>query len=285
MTHEVSQKLSLSLSVIIPVYNEEDHLRQCLDAIAAQHEAPDEVIVVDNNSSDNTVEIAKSYSFVKVLSEKKQGVFHARNTGFNRAASDIIGRIDADTRLDPDWTHQVKRIFLDDQVAAATGPVYWYDMPLKERNYFAEHAFKSLLYKYDKGYPFLFGSNMAIRRTEWWKVRGELCDNRAMHEDMDLAIHLYQNERPIVYDSYMRAGASTRRFDSGPEDFYRYSEMMKTSFAEHDMNPIGAKVAIAAYTLGYVTLYPLRRAYDDKQQRRSFRRLILGNKPRKNPMH
>lgn len=276
---------NLSVSIIIPVYNEENHLRQCLDAIAAQDEAPDEVIVVDNNSTDETVEIAKSYDFVRVLNEHRQGVFHARNKGFNTSTADIIGRIDADTRLDTDWTRQVKRIFLDDQVAAATGPVYWYDMPLKEKNYFAEHAFKGLLYKYDKDYPFLFGSNMAIRQSEWRQVRSDLCDNKAMHEDMDLAIHLYLREQHIVYDSHMRAGASTRRFDSGPEDFYRYSEMMKTSFAEHDMNPVGAKVAIAAYTLGYVTLYPLRRAYDDKKQRRSFTRLLRGNKPRKNPMH
>lgn len=279
----MSQKLSLS--IIIPVYNEEDHLRQCLDAIAAQQEAPDEVIVVDNNSTDKTVEVAKEYDFVTLLSERKQGVFYARNKGFDAATSEVIGRIDADTRIDPDWVQQVKRIFLDDQVAAATGPVYWYDMPLKEKNYFAEHAFKGLLYKYDKDFPFLLGANMAMRRDEWRAIKKELCDNKRMHEDMDLAVHLYLNERHIVYDSHMRAGASTRRFDSRPGDFYRYSEMMKTTFAEHEMNPVGAKVAVAAYTLGYVMLYPLRRSYDEKTKRRSIKNLIRGNKPRKNPMH
>jgi len=276
---------NLSVSIIIPVYNEENYLRQCLEAIMAQIEPADEVIVVDNNSTDKTVEIANEFGFVKLLHEKKQGVFHSRNKGFNAAKSEIIGRIDADTRLDPDWTRRVKQIFLDDQVAAATGPVYWYDMPLKDKNYLAEHAFKGLLYKYDKEFPFLLGANMAIRKSVWQKINHQLCNNKNMHEDMDLAIHLYQNREPIVYDSGMRAGASSRRFDSGPEDFYRYSEMMRTSFAEHDMNPVGAKVATAAYTLGYVTLYPLRRAYNDKNNRRSLRQLIRGNKPRKNPMH
>ncbi len=273
-----------SVSIIIPVYNEEDYLRQCLDAIVAQVEPADEVIVVDNNSHDNTVEVAKEYSFVRILKQTKQGVLYARNKGFDAATSDIIGRIDADTRLDPDWTRQVKRIFLDDQVAAATGPVYWYDMPLKEKNYFLEHIFKGLLYKYDMDFPFLLGANMAIRRTEWKRIKDDLCDNKKMHEDMDLAVHLYLHERHIVYDQDMRAGASTRRFDSRPGDFFRYSEMMKTTFAEHDMNPIGAKVAIAAYTTGYVMLYPLRRSYDSKTKRRSIFRLIQGNIARKNPM-
>ena len=278
----MSQKVSVS--IIIPVYNEEHHLRECLKAIKNQTEKPDEVIVVDNNSTDKTLEIAKAFPFVIILHQKKQGVFYARNKGFDTAKSDIIGRIDADTRLDSDWVQKVKQIFLDDQVAAATGPVYWYDMPLKEKNYFAEHAFKGLLYKYDKEFPFLLGANMAIRRSEWQKVKRELCDRKDMHEDMDLAVHLYLNQRHIVYDAKMRAGASSRRADSGPEAFFNYSEMMRNTFSGHDMNPVGAKVAIAAYTLGYVTLFPLRRAYDDKKQRRSLLRLIRGNKPRKNPM-
>lgn len=126
---------------------------------------------------------------------------------------------------------------------------------------------------------------MAIRTDAWHAIKGELCHSKHMHEDMDLAVHLYQNKQHIAYDPKLRAGASSRRVDSGPEAFFAYSEMMHNTFAEHDMNPVGAKVAIAAYTLGYVTLYPLRRAYDDKTQRRSFKNLIRGNKPRKNPMH
>lgn len=275
---------SLTLTLVIPVYNEESHLKACLEAVAAQADKPDEVIIVDNNSTDKTVEIAKSFPFVKVFNEKEQGVTHARNTGFNLAQSDIIGRIDADTRIDKNWVARLRKVFADNKVAAATGPVYWYDMPLKEKNYIAEHAFKKLLYKYDKEFPFLLGANMAIRRTEWEKIRNNLCHDKDIHEDMDLAIHLYQNGRHIVYDASLRAGASARRFDSGPEAFFEYSDMMRDSFAKHDMNPTGAKVAIAAYSFGYLVLSPLRKAYDDKSGKRSLRHLFKrGNAPRSNP--
>ena len=275
---------TLTLAIVIPVFNEQSHLKSCLEAIAKQSDMPNEVIVVDNNSTDDTIAIAKQFEFVNLIVEKKQGVLNARNTGFSKVKSDIIGRIDADTRIDKDWTRQVLRIFSDEDVAAATGPVYWYDMPLKEKNYVAEHAFKKLLYKYDKEFPFLLGANMAVRKSVWDQVSSELCPDKTIHEDMDLAIHLYLDNEHIVYDAGMRAGASSRRFDSGPEAFFAYSEMMTNSFAIHDMNPIGAKVAIAAYSFGYLALSPLRRAYDDDSGRRSIKRLFKkSNTPRNNP--
>lgn len=276
-------KKKLTLSIVIPVYNEQSHIKSCLEAIANQLDAPDEVIVVDNNSTDDTVKIVKQFDFVKLIIEKQQGVLYARNTGFSEVKSEIIGRIDADTRIDKDWTRKVRKIFEDKKVAAATGPVYWYDMPLKEKNYVAEHAFKGLLYKYDKEFPFLLGANMAIRKSEWDLVSKDICFDKTIHEDMDLAIHLYLNSRHIIYDPKMRAGASSRRFDSGPEAFFAYSDMMTNSFAIHDMNPVGAKIAIAAYSLGYLTLAPLRRAYDDNSGKRSIKKLFRKNSPRDNP--
>src|SRR5688500_17107775 len=93
----------LRASVVIPVYNEADSLDLCLSAIAAQTTQPFEVIVVDNNSTDTTAEIAASYPFVRLVYESRQGVVHARNTGFNLAQGDIIARIDADTVIESGW--------------------------------------------------------------------------------------------------------------------------------------------------------------------------------------
>src|SRR5487761_1699776 len=97
----------MKISIVIPVYNEADNLSACLDAISNLEVMPYEVIVVDNNSTDNTVAIANLYDFVTVAHESRQGVVHARTKGFNLAKGDIIARIDADSVLPYDWTINV----------------------------------------------------------------------------------------------------------------------------------------------------------------------------------
>src|SRR5258708_13450803 len=93
---------ALTLSLVIPAYNEERYLKACLEAVAQQTISPIEVIVVDNNSTDKTADIAQSYNFVRLVSEKKQGRGHARNKGFDLAIGDNIGRVEFDTVLSPD---------------------------------------------------------------------------------------------------------------------------------------------------------------------------------------
>ena len=54
---------ALTLTIVIPAYNEAANLSSCLDTIASQSIMPGQVIVVDNNSTDQTAEIAERYSF------------------------------------------------------------------------------------------------------------------------------------------------------------------------------------------------------------------------------
>ena len=72
----------LTISVVIPAWNEEKYIEEALDLIAKQTIQPLEVIVVDNNSVDNTVAIAKRKG-ARVIKEARQGITPARNAGFN----------------------------------------------------------------------------------------------------------------------------------------------------------------------------------------------------------
>src|SRR6266496_1315708 len=97
----------LTVSIVIPVYNEAPILERCLRAIETQTMAPLEVVVVDNNSTDNSAAIARSFKGVRVITEKRQGMVYARTKGFDAARGDVLGRIDADTQISPNWVERV----------------------------------------------------------------------------------------------------------------------------------------------------------------------------------
>lgn len=253
---------SLTLTIVIPAYNEQSYLKACLDSIADQTIMPAEVIVVDNNSSDETVQIAREYSFVKVMKEPCQGVFFAARRGFNAAHSDIIGRIDADTILPADWVETVQNQLNDESVAAVTGPVNYYDMPLPHSNFWFDHLMRAITYSfaYDSS-PFLYGSNLAIRRAVWRKVSGGLCLDQDIHEDIDLAIHVKQAGYEIVYSKKLLSGASGRRYNDGLKSFGGYIGMYRRTYSRHSLHSFVIYPALFMWSLGYVLMHPWRNVW------------------------
>ena len=231
------KKKSLSISIVIPVYNDEQSLLSCLNAINKLKVKPKEVIVVDNNSSDNSAAIAAGFSFVKIVQEPLQGVVHARSRGFNEASGDIIARIDADTIIYPDWLSHIKARFLrDENLSAISGPPEYYDFGLEKLANFIDRGLRRFLAHNMAEHLFLYGSNMAIRRSAWLSVKEQLCLQAGIHEDLDLAIHLQLIGLKIAYDDEMIAGASIRRMGSGFLNYVRYSLVGPRSYAVHGLS-------------------------------------------------
>ena len=182
----------MRVSVVIPAYNEEKYIGKCLESITAQIEKADEVIVVDNNCIDKTVEIAQKFG-AKIVKEEKQGMIFARNAGFDNAKYEIIARTDADAVLPPDWISKIKEHFKDPNLGALSGPASYFDVPLMSQiSTIATFAlFKTIGFLL--GHPMLFGPNIALRKSSWEKIKNDIClSDREVHEDIDLAIHLFK---------------------------------------------------------------------------------------------
>jgi glycosyltransferase involved in cell wall biosynthesis len=268
----------LRISIVIPVYNEAEALGACLLSISRQLVAPYEVIVVDNNSTDETMAVARSFSFVKVLMESKQGVVHARNTGFNAAQGEIIGRLDADTILDADWTVHVTRIMADPSIAAVSGSISYHDLPWRATASRLELFFRQRIANGMGTEVFLQGANMALRRSSWQNVRATTCTAKGLHEDFDLAVHLHglqDSRQRVVFDPTLHANLSLRRFDSSYASFVPYALQNPKTYAVHGrtaqrhMYP-----AIALVLLFYVPIKLLYRGYDPYTERFSLGRLF-----------
>jgi glycosyltransferase involved in cell wall biosynthesis len=224
---------ALKISIVIPAYNEEDHLAACLHAVFSQEMPFFEVIVVDNNSTDQTAAIACKFSSVKLLKETKIGKVYARNTAMNSAKGDIIARIDADTILQPDWSRKLQEIFADRSIAAVSGRPEFYDISFPKLATIVENACRRFMAHQLRNMLFLQGANMAVRRNAWEMVRAKLCPTRDIHEDFDIAIHLQQQNMRVVYDKNLVAGLSARCVDVDFRFFLSYLFMNSRSYAVH----------------------------------------------------
>lgn len=233
----------LKVSIIIPAWNEEDRIEDCLTCATVQTRAPYEVIVVDNKSTDRTVEVVERFiashpgTPVRLIhQDAEQGLIPTRNAGLNAAKGDILGRVDADCMLKPDWVEVVTGIFTEDPKAmGASGPVVYYDMPLKKTGLRGDNRTRRLIYRADGNQTMLFGSNMALRATAWRAICGEVCRDYedVMHEDVDISLHLLGKHFKTVYSPRMIVGMSARRMASGFVSFKHYTDRFRNTFDAH----------------------------------------------------
>ena len=217
----------MRISVVVPAYNEEKYITRCLVSLTSQEIMPDEIIVVDNNCTDHTIDIAEKFN-VRIVREKKQGMTYARNAGFDNAKFEIIARTDADTQPPNDWILRIKKGFEDKNLGALSGPAYYYRFPpMKELSLLINSFFFKKINKMLK-HDALFGPNMSIRKSAWEKVRNTVClDNRMVHEDIDLSIHLGKHTI-LRFDTSLAVYTSPRRWAGlSPEYAHRLLKTLR----------------------------------------------------------
>lgn len=203
------------ISVVIPAYNEEKYLPACLSAFRKQTFKDFELIVVDNNSTDKTVEIARSFG-ARVIHELQQGMIPARERGYREARCDIIARTDADTTVPPDWLDIVYNTFKTHPHAVALmGTLH---SPYKKVPHWVFKHYTTFWFvtlgKLLSGHTLLIGPNMALRKSAWEKVKVHM-DDKLVHEDIDLACHLAEIGE-ILFVPHLPVPISLRRIHEDP---------------------------------------------------------------------
>ena len=258
-----------SVSIVIPAYNEQDSIVACVTAVIEQTRSAHEIIVVDNRSTDRTVELVEQLQAahpaagIRLLrQDAEQGLVPTRNLGLDSATGEILGRIDADTILEPTWIDTLSRAFDRPEIGGATGPVLYYDLPFQDALHRTDDRMRRALGRISPDVRLLFGSNMALRASAWRAMRGEVCRDAAddFHEDIDLSIHLQQLGYEIVYDSDLVAGMSARRIDDTPKDYMSYVLRFERTYQAHGIKSMALRTPMLVFLAAYPALKVVRRS-------------------------
>lgn len=204
------------LSVVIPALNDAEMLERCLTRLSEQTRQADEIIVVDNGSTDNTAAVAR-YFGARVVFEPVRGIPSATAAGLDAARGDICARLDADSVPAHDWLERIEKHFAEDpRLTAVTGSgdfygskawVHWAGRRLYLGGYF--WFFEWLL-----GHPPIFGSNCAIQTEAWHRIRDHFHrTEQRIHDDLDLSFQI-QPDMTVKYDRDLTVGVSSRPLTS-----------------------------------------------------------------------
>ncbi|RLI99746.1 MAG: glycosyltransferase family 2 protein [Candidatus Aenigmatarchaeota archaeon] len=198
------------ISVIIPTYNEEKNIENCLKSLLNQIllRKEFEIIVVDGKSKDKTVKIAKKYAD-KVIQQKSKGIGGARNDGVKLAKYDLIATTDADCLVPENWFENIISAFKDEEIVAVCGS----DGPIE--NSIKANIIFLLIRNFIRvssyfGIYCLGGTNSAFRKKAFLKIGGYR--DLPHSDDADLGFRLKKVGR-IKYIRKLFVRFSVRRME------------------------------------------------------------------------
>ena len=188
---------SLSLSVVIPVKNEENRIVKCLDSIfSAKIDLNFEVIVVDNGSTDQTVSIVESYG-CRVLIAPEVTISGLRNLGARNANGAILAFVDADVEVSYLWAEiALSLLHASSTLSCITGKINISPQPTwVEKTWGMNRTEKSKQHLVD----WASSMNMFVKKNDFFKVNG-FNEKMVTCEDVDFSYRLRQAGMNILYD-------------------------------------------------------------------------------------
>lgn len=194
----------LTVSLIIPMFNEATFLPQLFASIRASSMAPDEIIFCDNGSTDDSIAIVKKLGKglpYRIVHEKQKGILYAVETAWRAATQDIILKADVDSTLYPYWIeHAVHHFTNDPTLAACTGPLIGADGTRLQRMMTTiASTYVAMGLTLAQGYPLLLGANSSYRKSALEKVNGYKNHNGGLDDH-------------VISKKFAAAGFKTRWF-------------------------------------------------------------------------
>ena len=129
---------NVKVSIVVPIYNVERYLAQCLDSIIAQTLQDIEIICVNDGSTDSSAEIIDSYaqkdSRIRIITKQNTGYGNSMNIGFDAAQGEYVGIVESDDYADKEMFETLYRTAKENDLDVVKSGYYFYYSIPKERN-------------------------------------------------------------------------------------------------------------------------------------------------------
>lgn len=208
----------IQVSVVIPAFNEEKYIGDTLNSLLKSEQQTHinyEVVLVDNNSTDKTVEVTERFTYgmnLRIIKEEKQGRGAARARGFKEAHGDIILSADADTIFHKNWIEELTNAIKGEVIAVSTSCKIVDSSPLNNAIFNLIQPKLMVLYRIFLGHYWLSGFSFGISSSAYQKSGG-FDINLQSQEDIDLSFRVAKFgkikfiNKPVIF--------SGRRFKKG----------------------------------------------------------------------
>ena len=205
----------MTISVIVCAHNEARYLPACLYSVLAQSRIPDELLVINNASTDETPFVASQIPHVRVVDEARKGLVVARETGRRHASGDLLNYLDADCRAPLTWLERIERRFdRDAALVALSGPYRYYDWDWTGRALIRAYDFTvapatQLLVKHLLRIGTIFyGGNFAVRKEALERIGGFDTSIEFHGEDTNVGRRLFAiGKVGLFHDCYLYTSA------------------------------------------------------------------------------
>ena len=207
----------MKLSIIIPAYNTEKYIKQCIDSVINIRNIENEIIVINDGSTDRTKDILKEYTEnndrIKVITQENQGASAARNTGIKASTGDYIYFLDSDDWIDRVSFEKIIRQLEEDykngeKIDIVVGKEKAYSEFTKEE-VLDERIPRELIGKIVSGKEYMIKSI----KEKFWNVR--------------LPIYLYSRKLLIDNDIYFPKGRRSNEDEVFSIDVFYHAKKLK----------------------------------------------------------
>ena len=220
---KLKTKKRANITLYIPCYNAEKHIRFCLEAVFKQSCPIDEVLAVDDGSTDKTLEMLNQFPVKIIRNQENRGLTLVRNTAIKEAKGQFLASLDADCIPDKDWLKNLMNNF-SSKVAGVGGRLLESYASSAMDLWRATHMRQDWGKQNSQSVSFLFGSNNVFKVNILRQIGGYNQKYKNNYEDVDISQRIRKKGYKLVYETRAIARHTKKdNLSSGLDTFWNWN--------------------------------------------------------------